>query len=114
MKNNNIPLPHGGLLINRIIPEVERESFIERALKHKIYTISNADVSVFYRIADGALSPLEGPMGRDEFITVLEKEIIIRDNKENAWTIPMIRYIPIMAIICLLLKDSKETKFEKP
>lgn len=88
--NNVIPDPHGGCgLINRIIPEMERESFIQKALKSKTHTISNADLSMFYRIADGALSPLEGPMGKDEFHQVLDDEVIIRNGKKYAWTIPI-------------------------
>ncbi|MBN3039774.1 MAG: adenylyl-sulfate kinase, partial [Candidatus Omnitrophica bacterium] len=89
MKKNIIPEPHGGCgLVNRIVPEIERESFIERALRLKTYTISAPDVSIFYRIADGALSPLQGPMSKEEFYAVLEKEYIVRNNKKYAWTIP--------------------------
>jgi len=68
---------HGGCgLINRIVPKVERESFVQKSLKLKTYTISNADLSIFYRIADGALSPLEGPMNSNEFNRVLDEEVI--------------------------------------
>ncbi len=88
--NNVIPSPHGGCgLINRIIPEFERESFVQKALKSKTYTISDADLSMFYRIADGALSPLEGPMDKDEFYKVLDEEVIERNRKNYAWTIPI-------------------------
>ena len=85
-----IPVPHGGNdLINRIIPEIERESFVQQALKFKAYTISNADLSIFYRIADGTLSPLEGLMDEGEFYNVLDKEYIVRNGKKYAWTIPL-------------------------
>ncbi len=81
---------HGGCgLISRVVPEVERESFVQKALKLKTYTISNADLSIFYRIADGALSPLEGPMDSNEFNRVLDEEVIERDGKKYAWTIPL-------------------------
>lgn len=81
---------HGGCgLINRIVPEVERESFVQKSLKLKTYTISNADLSIFYRIADGALSPLEGPMDSNEFNQALDQEVIERDGKKYAWTIPL-------------------------
>ena len=83
--------PHGNCgLINRIIPQSERESFIKKALKYKAYTISAGDLSMFYRIADGALSPLDGPMDRNEFYRVLEKETIERNEKKYAWTIPVV------------------------
>ncbi len=85
-----IPVAHGGNgLVNRVIPEIERESFVQQALKFKAYTIGNADLSIFYRIADGALSPLEGPMDEGEFYNVLDKEYIVRNGKKYAWTIPL-------------------------
>ncbi len=82
--------PHGGCgLINRIVPEMERDTLIKEAYNLKKYKISNADLSVFYRIADGALSPLVGPMDSNEFNTVLEKEFVERNGKKYAWTIPL-------------------------
>ena len=90
MNKNIILQPHGECgLINRNVPEVEREHFKEQALKHKVYTISNEDLATFYRIADGTLSPLEGPMNKDEFYSVLEKEVVLRKRKKYAWTIPL-------------------------
>ncbi|MEJ2627677.1 MAG: adenylyl-sulfate kinase [bacterium] len=89
MENNTVlPAHGGGILVNRIIPEVEREAVLT-SCGSKEYTISDADLSVFYRIADGALSPLQGPMNEDEFNQVLEEEIIIREGKKYAWTIPI-------------------------
>lgn len=91
--------PHGGNgLINRIVPEVERKSFLERTRKRKIYEIPDADLSMFYRIADGALSPLEGPMNKDEFYRVLNEEVIVRNGKKYAWTIPIA--FPVKEEIC--------------
>lgn len=83
--------PHGGCgLVNRFTAESEKTSFIKNAYKLKTYTISNAELSVLYRIADGTLSPLEGPMGKDEFFSVLHDELICRNGKKYAWTIPII------------------------
>jgi len=91
MTKDKIPPAHGGCgLINRIVPEVERDSFIAKASKYKVYNISNADLSLFNRIADGGLSPLEGPMDQGEFNKVLKDEIIERDGKQYAWTIPIV------------------------
>ncbi len=89
MKQIILP-PHGGCgLVNRIIPEMERGHIVEEAKNRNVYKISNSDLSVFYRIADGALSPLEGPMNSNEFNQVLDKEIIERNGKKYAWTIPL-------------------------
>lgn len=82
--------PHGGCgLVNRIIPDSEKESFLEGLRDKKVYKISDADLSVFYRIADGVLSPLTGPMNSQEFNQVLEEEVIVRNGKKYAWTIPL-------------------------
>ncbi|MCQ9205694.1 MAG: sulfate adenylyltransferase [Omnitrophica bacterium] len=90
MAENIIPCAQGGCgLINRAIIESEKETFIQKAFSYKSYTISNADLSVFYRIADGTLSPLEGPMCKDEFYRVLDEEVICRNDKLYAWTIPI-------------------------
>jgi len=90
MKQATALPPHGGCgLINRVIPEVERVHFEKKVLQHKVYTISNADLSTFYRIADGTLSPLEGPMGKQEFYKVLDGEVIERNGEKYVWTIPL-------------------------
>jgi len=88
--NDILPKPHGGSsLINRMVPTDEGEKFIEQALEYKSVTLTDAELSVFYRIADGTLSPLEGPMDEDEFNRVLDDECIERDGKKYAWTIPL-------------------------
>jgi sulfate adenylyltransferase len=87
---NSILQPHGGNgLVNRIIPELERENLIKEAENYNVYKISDSDLSVFYRMADGALSPLKGPMNEDEFHKVLDEEVIERNGKNYAWTIPL-------------------------
>jgi len=88
--NEKVLSPHGGCgLVNRIIPEVERKYLFSRASKYKPYTVTSEDLSIFYRIADGTLSPLEGPMTESEFYKVLDEEFIERNGKKYAWTIPL-------------------------
>ena len=87
---DRLPAPHGGCgLINRILPEIEKQNVLKEIEKYKTYRISDADLSIFYRIADGALSPLKGPMDSAEFNQVLEQECIVRHGKKYAWTIPI-------------------------
>jgi len=82
--------PHGGCgLINCIVPENEKDTFLKGLLDAKVYQISDGDLSIFYRIADGVLSPLEGPMNSNEFNQVLEDEVIVRNGKKYAWPIPL-------------------------
>lgn len=83
-------LPHGGCgLINREVLGFEGPGQQTKLAKAKSYIISRSDLSSFYRIADGGLSPLEGPMAEEEFNQVLDEEVIIRNDKRFAWTIPI-------------------------
>ena len=87
---SGLPPAHGGNgLINRMLPELEKEIFLGKYAHLKSYIISDADLSMFYRMADGGLSPLEGPMGREEFYGVLDEEVIERGGKKYVWTIPI-------------------------
>jgi sulfate adenylyltransferase len=76
--------PHGGVPepVNRTVDRLE-------PLGTTPIPVSDADLSTLYRIADGGLSPLAGPMVRDEYDRVLEEEVIVRDGKKYAWTIPL-------------------------
>lgn len=88
--NNTLLAPHGGCgLINRTIPELERENLANEIKNYNVYRISNGDLSIFYRIADGALSPLKGLMSEEEFHQVLDEEVIERNGEKYAWTIPL-------------------------
>lgn len=88
--NGSILPPHGGgELVNRTIPEAEKNTLVREAKNMKVYNISDSDLSIFYRMADGALSPLTGPMEEDEFNQVLEEEVIERNGEKYAWTIPL-------------------------
>src|SRR5688500_9565947 len=76
--------PHGGVAepINRTVAELS----VPNATP---IPVSDADLSTLYRIADGGLSPLTGPMTREEYDRVLDEEVIVRGGKKYAWTIPL-------------------------
>src|SRR6476620_7888193 len=75
--------PHGGLTepVNRTRDDVGTHP--------KKIALSDADLSSLYRIGDGGLSPLTGPMTREEWDRVLDEEVIVRSGKKYAWTIPI-------------------------
>ena len=83
--------PHGGLssTICRTVPKEEREEFSSQAAKLKKLPVSAADLSTVYRIADGTLSPLTGPMTKEVYQRVLDEQVIEQDGKLYAWTIPL-------------------------
>ena len=80
---------HGGQMVNRVVPPEERELFSAKLRRLNRYYISSGDLSVFHRIADGTLSPLEGPMTGAAFYHVLDEEHIETNRKRFAWTIPL-------------------------
>ena len=87
---NVVPI-HGGLAapVNRTVPLNRRQAFILEAAELSSFRVTNADLSAVYRLADGTLSPLEGPMGEAEWNRVLEHESIERGGVTYAWTIPI-------------------------
>ncbi len=83
--------PHGGLSepVNRNVPPAEADAFRARAAKLPRVAVSDADLSTLYRMGDGGLSPLTGPMDQATFKRVLDEEVIVHDGKKYAWTIPL-------------------------
>jgi sulfate adenylyltransferase len=83
--------PHGGVadLIDRTVPEAEVPAFTAQLASLPRVVLSDADLSTLYRIADGGLSPLTGPMTRDEYQGVLDHEVIVSGTRKYAWTIPL-------------------------
>ena len=82
---------HGGLSepVDRTVPLHQRDAFKAEAAALPNVVVTAADLSTVYRIADGALSPLDGPMKKDEFHQVLDESVIVRDGVRYAWTIPL-------------------------
>src|SRR3954471_8994231 len=83
--------PHGGLSepVNRNVPAGEVADFRARAAGLKRVPVSDADLSTLYRLGDGGLSPLTGPMDRATFDKVLDDEVLVRNGKAYAWSIPV-------------------------
>ncbi len=75
--------PHGGLTEPVSRARTELPAFTKKI------TLSDADLSSLYRIGDGGLSPLTGPMTRSEWDQVLDEEVIVHNGKKYAWSIPI-------------------------
>jgi sulfate adenylyltransferase len=82
---------HGGLAepTDRVVPLSRRRDFLAEAEKLPSLRVSRADLSTVYRLSDGGLSPLEGPMVAEEWHRVLDDKSIERGGRAYAWTIPM-------------------------
>src|SRR6266702_1847805 len=83
--------PHGGLSepVDRTVLAAEIGDFTRQAASLKKVPVSDADLSSLYRFGDGGLSPLTGPMDKATFNKVLDDEVIVRNGKAYAWTIPI-------------------------
>jgi sulfate adenylyltransferase len=75
--------------VNRQVPAEEAAELRKHAAGLKRVPISDADLSSLYRMGDGGLSPLTGPMDRATFQRVLDGEVLIHNGKPYAWTIPI-------------------------
>ena len=84
----NLSPVHGGLTapVNRITPDLDPNTWSDYAS----VAVNDVDATTLYRVADGTLSPLTGPMGTDDYASVLERKAIERDGQLWAWTIPII------------------------
>ena len=105
---------HGGLSepVDRTVPEAERTSFKAAAEKLTKVPASQADLSTVYRIADGTLSPLTGPMTKTVYDRVLDQAAIESNGKEYAWTIPLA--FPITADLAKQLKAGQTVALTDP
>ncbi len=83
--------PHGGLSepVCCTVPADEVEQFQKDASSLTQVPMSAADISSLFRIADGTLSPLTGPMDSATYNKVLDESIIENNGKKYAWTIPI-------------------------
>ncbi len=82
---------HGGLdePVDRIVPYKQKAAFLAEAESLPSIRVNAADQSTVHRIADGALSPLTGPMKREAFDRVLDEKLVVSQGKKYAWTIPI-------------------------
>jgi sulfate adenylyltransferase len=83
--------PHGGLSepVDCNVPADETADFKARAAALPRVPVSEADLSTLYRLGDGGLSPLTGPMGKEAYQRVLDEEVVVHGGGKYAWTIPL-------------------------
>jgi sulfate adenylyltransferase len=82
---------HGGLPapVDRGVSLRDRKHFLREAATLPSVRVSRADLSAVYRIADGALSPLEGPMREVPWRLALEEAAIEVGGRRYVWGIPL-------------------------
>ncbi len=83
--------PHGGLKepVNRTVPADRIQEFCREVASLSALPVSDADLSSVYRIGDGGLSPLTGPMVKTVYDQVLRDVTLSRNGTKYAWSIPI-------------------------
>ena len=89
-KGDLVPV-HGGLgeHVDRTVSLRDRKHFLREAATLPPVRVSRADLSTVYRIADGALSPLEGPMKARAFALARDEAAIESGGRRYVWGIPL-------------------------
>ena len=82
---------HGGLEapVSRTVPLSRRKQFLAEAAALPRIEMSRADLATVYRIADGTLSPLDGPMDEETWHYVLDNDALDFGFRRYAWTAPI-------------------------
>jgi len=83
---NDTISPHGGKLVNRILEGEKRQEAQKKAENLKSIKVSPRIVSDIELIAVGALSPIEGFMGKEDYDSVVGD---MRLSNGLPWTIPV-------------------------
>lgn len=77
------PVHGDGDLVDRFVTELPDIETLPKVV------VNDVDLTSLYRIADGTLSPLTGPMTKDDYDSVLANKCISRNDSKWAWTIPI-------------------------
>lgn len=82
---------HGGLdePVDLRVPLSQRQAFRTEASSLPSFVVNAADLSTVHRLADGALSPLQGPMKKAAYDLSLDEGVVISGGDRYAWTIPL-------------------------
>ncbi len=77
---------HGGRLVNRIAVPVERRQWLEKIASLTTVSMNRRETSDLEMLATGAMSPLEGFVGRDDFEPICEQGLLANG---LPWTLPI-------------------------
>ncbi|MBX2798282.1 MAG: hypothetical protein KTR31_11450 [Myxococcales bacterium] len=81
---------HGGLdvPVDRVVKLSRRKALLDEAAGLPKIKVTEADLATVHRLADGTLSPLTGPMSKEQYDLVLAERVVISQGQRYAWTIP--------------------------
>src|SRR5204862_43843 len=101
--------PHGGLNepLCWTVPADAIDDVVSQAKTLTQIPVSDADLSTVYRLGDGGLSPLSGPMDSATYNRVLDESVIEHNGKLYAWTIPLA--LPITEEMAKRVRPGQQT-----
>ena len=107
-------VPHGGLAepVCRTVGAGEIDAFKAEAAALPKVPVSAADLSTVYRLGDGTLSPLTGPMTSAVYNKVLDECCVESNGKKYAWTIPLA--FPVTGDMAKTLKAGQKVALTNP
>ncbi len=107
-------VPHGGLSepVCRTVSAGEIDAFNAEAAGLTKVPVSAADLSTVYRLGDGTLSPLTGPMTSAVYNKVLDECCVESNGKNYAWTIPLA--FPVTGDMAKTLKAGQKVALTNP
>lgn len=79
-------MPHGGILVNRIMTGKQRKEALIRAKEYPKIVLDNTSIVDLELIATGAFSPLTGFMQREDYLAVLRRICLASG---EVWTVPI-------------------------
>jgi len=85
LAENALVRPHGGVLVNRIVPGADAEALRRRAVPLRKLTLDARELADLELVATGAASPLGGFLGPDDYASVLER---LRLADGTLWPLP--------------------------
>src|SRR5437763_5449877 len=85
MTNETIA-PHGGTLIDLLVPQAEADGLAQDAERYPKVTVNDRELSDLEMLAVGALSPLTGFQGEKDYHSILETMHL---TSGLPWTIPV-------------------------
>ncbi len=88
---SNLVQPHGGSLIDRIVPAAEAPGLRERAEKLPSLGLDARELADLELIATGAASPLVGFLGEADYRSILER---LRLADGTVWPLPVTLAVP--------------------
>jgi sulfate adenylyltransferase len=84
---SGLPKPHGGKLVNRVLPQNKKEVALKEAEELPRLQVDTESILDADKIAVGAFSPLEGFMTKEDYTNVMHQDQLANG---LPWTIPII------------------------